>query len=86
MSDESVDVAAYGGRLADDYDAIYGGVFDTDGAVDLLFELAAGGRVLEPSVFRSRSLHAQVITGLRGKDTIGSATTVFGLFREKLSQ
>ena len=48
------DVAAYGVRLADDYDAIYGGVFDTEGAVDLLFDLAAGGRVLEFGVGTGR--------------------------------
>jgi hypothetical protein len=54
MNDGSRDVAAYGVRLAEDYDAIYGGVFDTDGAVDLLFDLAAGGRVLEFGVGTGR--------------------------------
>jgi SAM-dependent methyltransferase len=54
VNEESHDVAAYGVRLADDYDAIYGGVFDTEGAVDLLFDLAAGGRVLEFGVGTGR--------------------------------
>jgi hypothetical protein len=54
MNDELRDVAAYGVRQADDYDAIYGGVFDTEGAVDLLFDLADGGRVLELGVGTGR--------------------------------
>jgi SAM-dependent methyltransferase len=54
VNDESHDAASYGARLADDYDAIYGGVFDTDGAVDLLAKLADGGRVLEFGVGTGR--------------------------------
>jgi len=48
------DAGAYGAQLADDYDTIYGGVFDTDGAVGCLFELADGGRVLEFGVGTGR--------------------------------
>ena len=40
--------------MAADYDAFYEGVFDTDGAVDLLVELAAGGPVLELGVGTGR--------------------------------
>jgi SAM-dependent methyltransferase len=47
LNEDSHDAASYGARLADHYDDIYGGVFDTDGAVDFLAKLAAGGRVLE---------------------------------------
>ncbi len=54
MSEPTRDAASYGARLADDYDAIYGGVFDTDGAVDLLSDLAGGGRVLEFGVGTGR--------------------------------
>jgi SAM-dependent methyltransferase len=48
------DAASYGARLANDYDAIYAGVFDTEGAVDCLAQLAAGGRVLEFGVGTGR--------------------------------
>jgi SAM-dependent methyltransferase len=54
MKDDSHDAASYGARLADDYDAFYGGVFDTDGAVDLLAKLAGGGRILEFGVGTGR--------------------------------
>ena len=54
LSHHTHDAASYGARLADDYDAIYGGVFDTDGAVDRLTRLAAGGRVLEFGVGTGR--------------------------------
>jgi SAM-dependent methyltransferase len=48
------DAASYGARLADHYDDIYGGVFDTDGAVDFLADLAPGGRILEFGVGTGR--------------------------------
>ncbi|MDQ6783968.1 MAG: class I SAM-dependent methyltransferase [Actinomycetota bacterium] len=48
------DAASYGIRLADDYDDIYDGVFDTDGAVECLVGLAEGGRVLELGVGTGR--------------------------------
>jgi SAM-dependent methyltransferase len=54
MTAESRDAASYGELLADEYDAIYGDVFDTDGAVDRLAGLAGGGRVLEFGVGTGR--------------------------------
>lgn len=48
------DAGSYGLRLAGDYDDIYGGVFDTDGAVDCLAKMAQGGRVLEFGVGTGR--------------------------------
>jgi SAM-dependent methyltransferase len=54
VNDDFHDAASYGARLADDYDDIYGGIFDTDGAVDLLARLGAGGRVLEFGVGTGR--------------------------------
>ena len=44
MTDEFHDEASYGALLADEYDAIYGDVFDTEGAVDswLDWRMAAG--------------------------------------------
>ena len=38
------EAGTYGDRIADDYDAIYAGRWDTDDAVDLLAELAGAGR------------------------------------------
>ena len=43
MTDEFHDEASYGALLSDEYDAIYGDVFDTEGAVDQLARLAGGG-------------------------------------------
>jgi SAM-dependent methyltransferase len=48
------DAASYGALLAEEYDAIYEGVFDTEGAVDRLAHLANGGRVLEYGVGTGR--------------------------------
>ncbi len=48
------DAGSYGARVAEDYDAIYDGIFDTEGAVDYLVELAGGGRVLEFGVGTGR--------------------------------
>ena len=54
MTDEFHDEASYGALLADEYDAIYGDVFDTEGAVDQLARLADGGRILEFGVGTGR--------------------------------
>ena len=54
MTDEFHDEASYGALLADEYDAIYGDVFDTEGAVDRLARLADGGRILEFGVGTGR--------------------------------
>lgn len=48
------DAALYGSLVAADYDAIYEGVFDTDGALRLISELAASGGVLEFGVGTGR--------------------------------
>ena len=54
MTDEFHDEASYGALLADEYDAIYGDVFDTEGAVDQLARLADGARILEFGVGTGR--------------------------------
>lgn len=48
------DPAGYGRRMAADYDAIYAGRHDTDGAVELLAELAGAGPVLELGIGTGR--------------------------------
>ncbi|MPY93929.1 MAG: methyltransferase domain-containing protein [Acidimicrobiia bacterium] len=48
------DAAEYGRFIAADYDALYEGVFDTEGAVARLAGLAAGGPVLELGVGTGR--------------------------------
>lgn len=48
------DASLYGAHLADGYDEIYNGVFDTDGAVHRLAALADGGPVLEFGVGTGR--------------------------------
>lgn len=52
MSDD--DVSEYGTWIADAYDDIYSGAFDTDGAVERLADLADGGPVLELGVGTGR--------------------------------
>ena len=56
--------SSYGARLAEDYDSIYGDVFDTEGAVDFLAELAPGGRVLELGVGTGRIVLPLAACGL----------------------
>lgn len=49
------DPTAYGGSgIADDYDALYAGEWDTDGAVELLAQLAGPGPVLELGIGTGR--------------------------------
>ncbi|PZS22201.1 MAG: class I SAM-dependent methyltransferase [Acidimicrobiales bacterium] len=48
------DAASYGIRIADDYDAIYDGLFDTEGAVARLAELAGDGPITELGVGTGR--------------------------------
>ena len=48
------DASEYGRHIADDYDRIYGGAFDTASAVSTLIELAQGGEVLELGVGTGR--------------------------------
>jgi SAM-dependent methyltransferase len=95
LNSDTHDAASYGARLADDYDAIYGGVFDTAGAVDVLAKMASGGRVLEFGVgtgrialpLAERSLDVWGVDGsqdmlerLRAKPGGDKVTTVCGDF------
>jgi SAM-dependent methyltransferase len=95
LNESTHNAASYGARLADDYDEIYGGVFDTDGAVDFLAGLAVGGRVLEFGVgtgriaipLAERSLEVWGVDGspamlerLRAKSGGDKVTTVCGDF------
>ena len=68
MTDEFHDEASYGALLADEYDAIYGDVFDTEGAVDQLTRLADGGRILEFGVGTGR---IALLLAERGLDVWG---------------
>src|SRR5690349_1070115 len=48
------DASEYGARIADEYDDIYEGVFDTRGAVACIADLADSGGVLEFGVGTGR--------------------------------
>lgn len=48
------DAAEYGRHIAQDYDEVYDGVFDTEGAVSRLGDLAEGGPILEFGVGTGR--------------------------------
>jgi SAM-dependent methyltransferase len=48
------DAETYGDRIADDYDALYEGRWDTDGAVELLAGLAGAGPALELGIGTGR--------------------------------
>lgn len=67
------DAAAYGARIAGDYDAIYGGLFDTDGAVTCLAELSGTGPVLELGVGTGRVALPLAERGLEVHGIDGSA-------------
>ena len=58
------DPTAYGGALADEYDDLYEGEFDTDGAVAKLAELAAGGPLLELGIGTGRLALPLVAMGI----------------------
>ncbi len=66
--------AAYGARIADDYDAIYGGLFDTEGAVARLAELAGPGPVVELGVGTGRVAIPLAERGFEVHGIDGSAT------------
>lgn len=59
------DPTAYGGAVADLYDELYEGFFDTDAAVGCLRELAGGGSVLELGVGTGRLALPLAAGGLR---------------------
>lgn len=51
---EGYDASTYGERFADVYDETYGSLFDVEGCVDFLQELAGGGRALELAIGTGR--------------------------------
>jgi SAM-dependent methyltransferase len=59
------DPTAYGGAVADVYDELYESLFDTEGAVRCLRELAGGGPVLELGVGTGRLALPLAAGGLR---------------------
>ena len=67
------DASEYGTHIADDYDAIYGEVWDTEAAVDRLAQLAAGGPVLEFGIGTGRLALPLVERGLEVHGIDGSA-------------
>jgi SAM-dependent methyltransferase len=76
------DAGEYGSNIADDYDAIYGGAFDTQEAVERLAELADGGPVLELGVGTGRLALPLVECGLALHGVDGSEQ-MLQLLREK---
>jgi SAM-dependent methyltransferase len=94
---EEHDASAYGGHVAGDYDAIYEDAFDTESAVDCLFDLADGGPILElgvgtgrlalPLAARGLSVHgidgsSEMLTILRDKPGGEGIATTLGDFAE----
>ena len=51
---EGYEESTYGERIADVYDDLYGGMFDVEGCVDLLSELAGSGPALELAIGTGR--------------------------------
>jgi SAM-dependent methyltransferase len=76
------DATEYGANIADDYDAIYEGAFDTAGAVDRLVQLAEEGSVLELGIGTGRLALPLVEHGLSVHGIDGSAE-MLRLLREK---
>jgi SAM-dependent methyltransferase len=67
------DAAAYGRNIADEYDQIYDGVFDTEDTVQRLVDLAEGGPVLELGVGTGRLAIPLTALGLAVHGIDGSA-------------
>ena len=67
------DASEYGRHIAEDYDAIYGEIFDTEGTVERLRELADGGPVLEFGVGTGRLAIPLAATGVEVHGVDGSA-------------
>jgi len=91
------DAGTYGERIADVYDAIYEGQWDTDGAVELLAGLAGAGPVLELGIGTGRlalplaewgvAVHGidaseRMLTKLREKPGGDTISVVIGDFEE----
>ncbi len=71
------DPSAYGASgIADEYDDLYAGQSDTDGAVDCLFELAGGGKVLELGIGTGRLALPLLDRGVEVHAIEGSAEMV----------
>ncbi len=62
--EEDYDPTVYGASIADQYDELYDGVFDTDGPVACIAELAGPGPVLEFGIGTGRLALALARTGL----------------------
>jgi SAM-dependent methyltransferase len=67
------DAGEYGRHIGSDYDDVYDGVFDTEGAVARLVELAQGGPVLEMGVGTGRLALPLAAAGLHVHGIDGSA-------------
>lgn len=77
------DAGAYGASgIADEYDALYAGHWETEAAVERLAELAAGGRVLELGIGTGRLALPLLERGMEVHGIDGSAEMVAKL-REK---
>ncbi len=76
------DASAYGAFVAEDYDVIYDGVFDTEAAVAVIADLAEGGSVLEFGVGTGRVALPLAAKGLEVTGIDGSAA-MLALLREK---
>ncbi len=77
------DPTAYGASgIADEYDDLYAGHWETDTAVDRIAELAGGGRVLELGIGTGRLALPLVARGIEVHGVDGSAEMVAKL-REK---
>ena len=76
MAADHFDPAAYGAAIADDYDELYAGHFDTDAAVACLTELARGGAVLELGVGTGRLALPLAAAGLAVHGVDASAAMV----------
>jgi SAM-dependent methyltransferase len=68
--------ASYGDAIADLYDRFYDGVFDTEGAVERLVELAAGGRALELGIGTGRVALPLAARGIAVEGVDSSAAMV----------
>jgi SAM-dependent methyltransferase len=73
------DAGAYGSWIADDYDALYAGLHETEATVECLAELAAGGAVLELGVGTGRVAIPLAATGLEVHGLDGSAEMLAAL-------
>jgi SAM-dependent methyltransferase len=76
------DPTLYGASIADEYDELYSGSFDTDAAVERLADLAAGGPVLEMGIGTGRLALPLVARGLEVHGVDASAEMVVKLHQK----